>query len=376
MPIPGPTRAPSSASPQPFNGDIVPPDTGAAVRREEAGSPRSRHGASGTPRQDHPALAHRAPDAFAFDEETAPAPRLTVPRTAPQLSPLERSAKALLLVTLSNLATREIAPLARTSKVLHGAVAPEIGRRRVAEIVAGLDRQLEMEQRDIARTLAGKRSTAEPQHLVLDLLAHGRTEEAETEARAAIALEPHLWVNHNHLGKVLLQAGRPEAALTAARAALAIHPEDSDACHVLIRAHLLMKDPQEAQKYFRAFSGGAFDRCLTHAMLWHSLGRVRERDDKLAEAIGMASKRRFDEPSLVAEVYAWMGDAQNALLWMQEAASLRWDRQITRVALSPFTAPIWHDRSWAAVQDHARALRAANPPASPRAPQNVGHTAH
>jgi len=77
----------------------------------------------------------------------------------------------------------------------------------------------------------------------------------------------------------------------------------------------------------------------------------------------------------VAEVYAWMGDAQNALLWMQEAASLRWDRQITRVALSPFTAPIRHDRSWAAVQDHAHALRAANPPASPRAPQNVGHTA-
>jgi hypothetical protein len=252
----------------------------------------------------------------------------------------------MLIATASMLGTREMLDLALTSKPIYKALAPEIGRRRVADIAACFGQQIALETRDIAATLAGGTGAADLRNLSVNLLARGRHAQAEGAARAAIEARPGQSLNHEQLAKVLLQAGRPHEAIAVAESTVPPELGGLQCSLLLARAHLLADDPVKARAHLPSSNASPYEIALLGMMIEHSLGRRAALTARVDTALHLASRGVFVRPSLMAEAYAWIGDAANALLWIERAASFWWDREILRVALSPFAAPLARDPAW------------------------------
>ena len=108
----------------------------------------------------------------------------------------------------------------------------------------------------------------------------GRLEEAEAAARRSVEINPTGPFGHHLLGSMLLDRGQPDAALTE-----------------------FSKEPVEAA------------RLAGSAMAYFAFGRKADSDAALAQMI----KGQADRPFLIARVYGFRGEADEALKWLERA---------------------------------------------------------
>jgi len=295
-----------------------------------------------------------------------------------ELSALERMDEALLLVTAESLTNSEVAHLASTSKTLHEALPEEIAQRK---LLHGLKKDAGATRswlRNVIRAETREGPTIRNlQNRAAALFATGLYNHAQTVAEAWIAAAPTAAGGKALLANTHLHAGRPELAVVAAKAAIALN-ERSTAAETLVRAHLLLGNLNLAQEALQMLIPHFPEVIELHRVLvQHAQGRTAEARvalDALARTCSTSHNTQY--ATLLAEAYAFLGDANQALEWMQKAGQSEFGtHDMVRVALSPFTANLGDPR-WKALRVAAQRLaiasvaelRPAAPPPTARNP--------
>jgi len=145
--------------------------------------------------------------------------------------------------------------------------------------------------------------------------ARGRLDEAIEFRKRAIALNPLCSSCHLFLGNDLYEAGQYDEANTILQKALDLDPQQGYV-H-LVRGQILLAQgrPQEALVEMQRESAEAL-RLAGEAFAYHSLGRREASEAALKELI---AKHGSDAAYQVAEVYAYRGEVDKALEWLDRA---------------------------------------------------------
>ncbi len=143
----------------------------------------------------------------------------------------------------------------------------------------------------------------------------GRTEEATAMHRKAIEQDPLQNSNWQDLGITLAESGDHAGAYDAFHHALAIRPTDTFAKFHLARLQLVDGKAQEALATFQSNSDEEF-RGAGVAMAEHTLGDAKASQQALEKLIATGAG---DAAYQIAEVYAWRGEKDQALEWLERA---------------------------------------------------------
>jgi TolB-like protein/DNA-binding winged helix-turn-helix (wHTH) protein/Tfp pilus assembly protein PilF len=194
------------------------------------------------------------------------------------------------------------------------------------------------------RALALQPGNATVLRAASDLAANlGRLEEALTLDRRAVELDPLNTSSHYYRGLHAYYAGRLEEAITAFKKALELTPDRPLVHELLGVVHLAQAHPQEAVAEMEREP-----ETIWHvhglALAYHALGRKKESEAALADLI---AKRHADAAYQIAEVYAYRGEADRALEWLERAYSQR-DGGLPRLKIDPLLKNIEHDPRYAA----------------------------
>jgi TolB-like protein/Tfp pilus assembly protein PilF len=173
---------------------------------------------------------------------------------------------------------------------------------------------------DIERALSLSPNDANTLVVQARLLANeGRLAESLKAARRAVDLDPlhaEAWVR---LSSVLVGLNDLAGVRTAVARAEAINGKNNPADYYAVLAELLAKEPAAALEVARR-SDLAWVRLTGVAMAQHSLGRAAESQEALDELI---SGHQREAAYQVAEVYAWRGEQDRALAWLDRAYNQR-----------------------------------------------------
>jgi adenylate cyclase len=181
-----------------------------------------------------------------------------------------------------------------------------------------------------------------------DLLAIVHLDQAILLNEYASARDPVDPDSHAALGNNYLAAGRWDDAIASYRTALRLSPGRLFA-HSQIGTALLMKG--EAEAALAAFEQEPAEdgRAAGMAMALHTLGRREEHEVKLMEAIELLGRAW---PSEVAAVYAWMGEADQAFRWLEEALKIG-QPGLYGLGLSPLLVSLQDDPRWLPLLERA-----------------------
>ena len=95
--------------------------------------------------------------------------------------------------------------------------------------------------------------------------------------------------------------------------------------YYLMLALLLKGEPERALEKLDSLpkdSQGHPQMLAARAMIMHDLGRHEESKAALRKIAGQLNEDARDEPYLVAEAYAWIGQIDAAFLWLEKAYAL------------------------------------------------------
>jgi len=170
----------------------------------------------------------------------------------------------------------------------------------------------------------------------------GRLDEAIALNEYANARDPLSPVGHANLGNIYIYAGHWDAAIASLQTALRLSP-DYIGAHSAIGDALLYQGDAEAALAEFALEGDQEYQVKGTAMALHALGRQEECLAMLDELI-----ERWGEewPSEVAQVYAYVGDADAAFTWLDKAIAQNEDG-LTSQFSQPYYKPINSDPRWA-----------------------------
>jgi len=152
------------------------------------------------------------------------------------------------------------------------------------------------------------------------LLEMGRTEEAITEKRRVLEHDPVAVGTSSELGLYYLTAGRNDEAIEQLQKTLELDPNYPSALTRLGRAHAAKGEYDQAVKYFK--KAIAVDNTPGRLV---QLGDVYARWGKTQEALNVVreltsvSDKSYVSPSLIAGIYARLGENGLALLWLERA---------------------------------------------------------
>jgi tetratricopeptide (TPR) repeat protein len=194
-----------------------------------------------------------------------------------------------------------------------------------------------------------------------DLLAStGRLREAIAAGRNATALDPISAPGWGNLGMYLAAYGDYVEAERALQRALEISSESPFALNGLATLKLLEARPEEARELFQRITLDGF-RLTGTSMAEHSLGHARESEQALAQALSQDAEGWAYE---IAQAYAWRGDRENALQWLERARTQH-DPGLTTILVDPLLRDVRTDRGYEAVVHrlNLQRLAALEPPA-------------
>jgi TolB-like protein len=145
-------------------------------------------------------------------------------------------------------------------------------------------------------------------------LSIGRWDEAVKQVNAALAQDPLNQAAYGNLSLIQSRRGRLEEAEAAARRALEINPTGPFGHYILGNALLEGGQPDAA---LREFSKDTVEtgRLGGSAMAYFAIGRKADSDAALAQMI----KGQANRPFLIARVYGFRGEADDALKWLERA---------------------------------------------------------
>jgi TolB-like protein/Tfp pilus assembly protein PilF len=157
----------------------------------------------------------------------------------------------------------------------------------------------------------------------------GKLSEAIATVRKVIEIDPLYPWGWDFLADYELGSGRPDLARDAASRALELAPDHVYSTMSLGQAHLLLGQPREALAVFQRNRSEVL-RLAGTAIAQHDLG------DKAAEEKAFEVLRaRFSEtePYEIAVVYAWRGDRDAAIAWLDRAVAERGGRGVSRLLI-------------------------------------------
>jgi adenylate cyclase len=200
-----------------------------------------------------------------------------------------------------------------------------------------------------------------------------RYDEALEHLRAAQALDPHSPLIATELGEMLYAAGRIDEAVVQLESVLSKHPRHTPARMNLGLALHARGDEERAVAELRA----AAEQSNNPAVLG-SLGFVLATAGHATEARVVLDSlklvRSHITPAAVAHIYAGLGEAQEALRWIETAAvsqagallSPRLTRDLHALRDDPRFAAMLRGRTGPVQPDSARRRREPAPPAGPK----------
>ncbi|MFO7696095.1 MAG: tetratricopeptide repeat protein [Anaerolineae bacterium] len=174
-----------------------------------------------------------------------------------------------------------------------------------------------------------------------DLLAIVRLDRAILLNEYANARDPVNPFSHAALGDNYLEAGRWDDAIASYRAALRLSPGYLFA-HAQIGTALLMNGEVEAALEEFQQEPAEDSRAAGMAMALYTLGRQEEHERQLLEAIELLGSAW---PSEVAAIYAWIGAADEAFRWLEQAVEIR-QPGLHGLGSSPLLASLHGDPRW------------------------------
>jgi serine/threonine-protein kinase len=142
------------------------------------------------------------------------------------------------------------------------------------------------------------------------------------------------------LGRIKAAQADYEGASQAMKRVLAIDPEYRAASSYQGILSLLQGDPASAREVFVKF-----DRLAGLALAEHDLGHAAESKDALDQLI---SAHAADGAYLVATVYAWRGDRDQAFAWLERAIKQH-ESALVGLAYDPLLRGLHADPRFAAV---------------------------
>jgi tetratricopeptide (TPR) repeat protein len=177
----------------------------------------------------------------------------------------------------------------------------------------------------------------------------GRWDEALELGRRAVALDPLNAEAHVSLAISADYAGRREEAAAAFKKALELNPEQPILHTWIGRVYLAQAHPQEALAEMELEKEPVW-RSFGLALAYHALGRKKESDAALAELI---KKGHADWAFQIAEVYAFRGETDKALEWLERAHAQR-DAGLTLMKGDPLLKNLERDPRYAALLKKVR----------------------
>jgi TolB-like protein/Flp pilus assembly protein TadD len=168
------------------------------------------------------------------------------------------------------------------------------------------------------------------------LVAMGRSEEAIAEARSALALDPVSLPAGCNLAYVLVHADRIQEAIQESLRVLEIDCNYARAYEDLGRAYEVQgKYPQALAAFEKAVAssgrGSLYLTSLAHA--WALAGRKQKALNILRELRAL-SESTYVSPFFIALVYAGLGDASQAVGWLEKAYRMR-DHHLCWLTVNP-----------------------------------------
>jgi TolB-like protein/Tfp pilus assembly protein PilF len=200
-------------------------------------------------------------------------------------------------------------------------------------------------QADFEKALALDAGNADARRRYVSLLASlGRLPEAVVQGKRATEIDPLNADAWWALAVALDATGNRSAALEAIHRALEIQPSDSYSMYWLAVIQLTGGQPAVALETFRKVDLGGL-RLTGIAMAQCSLHHGSESQRALSEAI---AKSANENAYPIAEAYAWCGDKDQALQWL-ERAYRQHDAGLSEITWGPLLVSLHDDPRFAAL---------------------------
>ena len=164
------------------------------------------------------------------------------------------------------------------------------------------------------------------------LMYNGRMNEAILEFKKAEELDPVGAARNGGLSIAYLAMGDEENAFKVAKRFVEIEPDDMNANNVLGYLYLKWGDKEEALRHFSLLSERGGEGWTGY--LGYGLAKVGERGKakEILDRLIERSKSSFVAPTIVAMIYAGMGDREKAFEWLEKAAQVK-DPQLVFLTL-------------------------------------------
>jgi TolB-like protein/class 3 adenylate cyclase len=169
----------------------------------------------------------------------------------------------------------------------------------------------------------------------------GDIEEAIVLVRKAAALDPLSPSTQRALGLRYFFAERLDEAMTAFEAAADLNPK-AGLVHAFMAATRAFQGRGEEALRLAELEVLPEFRLLGNALGTHVLGRIAERDTAMRRLAGEFGDQVAYQ---LAELYAWFGDAERALEWLERGYVAR-DPGVTNTLHDPFFKPLHRDPRW------------------------------
>jgi len=155
----------------------------------------------------------------------------------------------------------------------------------------------------------------------------GRHEEAFTEARAALVLDPLSLIVNENMARMYYFARRFDQAIASSKNTLEMDPKFPISHLRLGRAFAAKGMYAQAVKEFQQFSALSGDKSLATASIGNALARSGDRSGAIRalNELAMLSKQKRVPSICFALIHAGLGENDEAITWLEEAYKERSD---------------------------------------------------
>jgi tetratricopeptide (TPR) repeat protein len=172
----------------------------------------------------------------------------------------------------------------------------------------------------------------------------GRLDEALQLARRAVDLDPLNVQGWEGLGEIEFRGGKLDEAEADLKKAHDLRPDYFLSAVFLSEVYVMEGRPQNALPEIERVGYGHI-RTFLHAIAYHALGRKKESDAALRELI---TKYQAIDPYLIAEVYAFHDQSDDAFEWLDRAYANH-DDGLIRTKVDPLLKSLHNDPRFAAL---------------------------